>query len=98
MSQHLEVREIIGDALLFERGYESMIGVQVGYDLETAFERDDLPFEVSLQDPKTDKRLITCLRFGLTLAVGSLLPGRIPRGPPWRCFREEGYNAYRDKR
>lgn len=51
VAQHLEIREVLRDCLLLERSDKRVIGVEIGNDLESAFERDDLPFEVSLQNP-----------------------------------------------
>ena len=52
VSEHLEVREILCYSLLLQRGDESVVGIEVCYDLETAFERYDLAFQVALEDSK----------------------------------------------
>lgn len=48
MSEHFEIGKIVCDPLLFERSDKRMIGIQIGDNLETSFERDDLSLEVSL--------------------------------------------------
>jgi hypothetical protein len=49
--EHLQVGKVFGYALLLERSDKWVISVEIGNDLKTAFEGDDLPFEMSLQDP-----------------------------------------------
>ena len=44
VSQHLQVRKVVGDALLLEGGDEGVVCVEVRYDLEAALEGDDLAF------------------------------------------------------
>lgn len=50
VSEHLEVCKVVRDALLLERLDKGMVRVQVGDDLETTLERDDLALQVALQD------------------------------------------------
>jgi hypothetical protein len=54
--EHLEVGEVVGDALLFERGDEGVVGVEVGDDLEAAGEGDDLAFEMTLKDAEGGRK------------------------------------------
>lgn len=51
MSEHFEISKIRGDLGYTQCADESVIGVEVCYDLEAAFEGDDLSFEVFLDDP-----------------------------------------------
>jgi hypothetical protein len=53
MAKHFQIGKVLRDALLLERGDEVVIGVEIGYDLESTLERDDLSLEMSLQDADT---------------------------------------------
>ena len=51
--EHVEVRNLGGDARNAGRGDERVVGVQVRNDLEAPVQRNDLPLEVLLQDAIT---------------------------------------------
>jgi hypothetical protein len=51
MAEHLQVGKVARDAGYFERSDKRMVCVEIGDDLKASFERDDLAFDVLLQNP-----------------------------------------------
>ena len=49
MAQHLQIRKVVRDPLLFQRRNEGVVRIQIGDDLKTTLKRDNLPLEVPLQ-------------------------------------------------